>query len=546
MPIARFQMEDGRIARFEVPEGTTPEQAQSLMQGHFAQPTPKPEQQEQTTSMMQDIGQGIGNVAAGAVRGAGSIGATLLSPFESSEENIARRQAMDVGLQSLGAQPESMMYKGGQIAGEIAGTSGIGGTLAKGVQLVPKIASKLGYGGISSAAEFAPKITSALRAGGFGAGKGLGQVGANIAAGAATGGASAGLTGGDVGTGALIGGALPAGISGIKTAAPAILGMTTGAGSESIRQAFQAGTKGGTTAKAFTENLRGKVPVAQVLDDVNANIAEIGRQRAAQYQANMQAVGASAKPLSYKGIDKAVDDALSASVTSKGFIKNKAAASVQKEISDVVEEAKARGMNTAEDFDALKQRIGAIRESIPMNERTAQKIAGDVYNSIKGEIIRQEPQYANAMRDYSEASELLGEIRQTLSNKPNASIDTQMRKLQSLMRNNVNTSYGNRLDLVRQMEAQGGREIAPAVAGQALSSYTPRGLQSASTIPASMIGYGAGGLPLAGLGLLSASPRLVGEASYGVGRLADLGGRIPFSAEALQAARQAGIIETSR
>jgi hypothetical protein len=32
MPIARFQMPDGRIARFEVPEGTSPEEAQSLVQ----------------------------------------------------------------------------------------------------------------------------------------------------------------------------------------------------------------------------------------------------------------------------------------------------------------------------------------------------------------------------------------------------------------------------------------------------------------------------------------------------------------------------------
>ena len=38
MPIARFQMPDGRIARFEVPEGTTPEQAQSMMQAHFESP----------------------------------------------------------------------------------------------------------------------------------------------------------------------------------------------------------------------------------------------------------------------------------------------------------------------------------------------------------------------------------------------------------------------------------------------------------------------------------------------------------------------------
>jgi len=32
MLIARFEMPDGRIGRFEVPEGTTPEEAQKLIQ----------------------------------------------------------------------------------------------------------------------------------------------------------------------------------------------------------------------------------------------------------------------------------------------------------------------------------------------------------------------------------------------------------------------------------------------------------------------------------------------------------------------------------
>lgn len=36
MPIARFQMPDGRIARFEVPEGTTPEQAQSMIEAEVS------------------------------------------------------------------------------------------------------------------------------------------------------------------------------------------------------------------------------------------------------------------------------------------------------------------------------------------------------------------------------------------------------------------------------------------------------------------------------------------------------------------------------
>ncbi len=45
MPVARFKMPDGRVARFEVPEGTSPEQAQAMMAQHFAQPKAAPKVQ---------------------------------------------------------------------------------------------------------------------------------------------------------------------------------------------------------------------------------------------------------------------------------------------------------------------------------------------------------------------------------------------------------------------------------------------------------------------------------------------------------------------
>lgn len=41
MPIARVQLDDGRIARFEVPQGTTPQQAQAYAARHFAGPKPQ-------------------------------------------------------------------------------------------------------------------------------------------------------------------------------------------------------------------------------------------------------------------------------------------------------------------------------------------------------------------------------------------------------------------------------------------------------------------------------------------------------------------------
>src|SRR5690606_25673107 len=42
MPVARYQLEDGRIARFEVPDGTTPEQAQQIGADYFAQQSAEP------------------------------------------------------------------------------------------------------------------------------------------------------------------------------------------------------------------------------------------------------------------------------------------------------------------------------------------------------------------------------------------------------------------------------------------------------------------------------------------------------------------------
>lgn len=490
------------------------------------------ESAQQTQPEPSSISQDAGNVLAGAVEGAGQIGATLLSPIDWAARKLGaedsalfptdRRQAIVEGLRTMGAQPESALYQAGKIGTEVAGTAGVGGALAKG-------------------ATFAPQLASALRAGGFSKYAGLA---ANIAGGAATGAASAGLTGGDVGTGALIGGVLPGGISAVKTAVPAVLGMTTGAGSEAIKQAYGAGKRGGEAAKTFTENLRGNVAPEEVLNVARANIAEMGAQKANAYRQGMAQVSGDKTVLSFDGIDNAMKNAYDMA-TFKGVVKNVQAAKKLQETYDAIAKWKQLDpaqYHTPEGLDALKQNIGGILESIPFEEKTARNAVGNIYNSIKSEINKQAPVYSKVMKDYSSATETITEIEKALSLGKKASADTSMRKLQSLMRNNVNTNYGNRLDIARQLEQQGGQEIIPAVAGQALSSLTPRGLQSASTLPASYLGYSAGGLPLAGAGLLAGSPRLVGEAAYGTGRLANLAGRVPLSQEGLEAARLASII----
>ena len=97
-----------------------------------------------------------------------------------------------------------------------------------------------------------------------------------------------------------------------------------------------------------------------------------------------------------------------------------------------------------------------------------------------------------------------------------------MRKLQSLMRNNVNTNYGNRLDLAKELERAGGKELMPALAGQAMSSLTPRGMMGPAGV--GLGGYAALTNPAALPMLAFGSPRLVGGAAYGAGRMSALPG----------------------
>lgn len=120
---------------------------------------------------ISQIPQSIGNLFAGAIRGAGSIGATLLAPYDIAKDALAgkglsldsnnqRRADIDAGLQSLGAQPDSNLYKAGKVGAEIAGTAGVGGGIANTVSKVAPVV-----------ADAAPSLINAIRTSGMTAGE---------------------------------------------------------------------------------------------------------------------------------------------------------------------------------------------------------------------------------------------------------------------------------------------------------------------------------------------------------------------------------------
>jgi hypothetical protein len=236
-----------------------------------------------------------------------------------------------------------------------------------------------------------------------------------------------------------------------------------------------------------------------------------------QYKQGMAGVSADKTVVDFAPIDQAVSS-LKSMGNYKGQVINKNAAGTVDEIADLVGQWKALDpaeFHTPEGLDALKQAISDIRDTTQLGT-AGRKAADTAYNAVKGEIVKQAPTYAKVMKDYSEATELVKEIERSLVGNQKTAADTAMRKLQSLMRNNVNTNYGNRLDLARQLEEKGA-EILPAVAGQAMSSWTPRGLQAATSGGALFAAVPTGGASLAALPF--ASPRLVGEAAYGLGAM---------------------------
>lgn len=176
------------------------------------------------------------------------------------------------------------------------------------------------------------------------------------------------------------------------------------------------------------------------------------------------------------------------------------------------------GLHTAEGLDALKQRLDAIYPESPKMGQ-AQRVITNLRNSVKDTIVKQSPEYADTMKAYESALDVEREITKALSLGDKVAQDTALRKLQSLARNNVNTSYGHRLDLANILEQQGGIDLMPAIAGQAMNSWAGRGLPSQA---ASLATLGAGYLanPYMLAALPFQSPKAMGGALYGAGSAA--------------------------
>lgn len=319
-------------------------------------------------------------------------------------------------------------------------------------------------------------------------------------------------------------------------------GLGTHTGAESIRTAARAGYEGGPAAQAFRENLRGHAGMDEAVADARQAVQQMRLQRGAEYRAGMGPVRADQTVLNFNDIDNALAN-ITAVKTYKGQSLSPSTQSIRQDMAQAIQAWKTlppQDFHTAEGLDALKQKIGDIRDATQYGT-PERKVADEVYHAIRQTIVNQVPEYAKVMKGYEEASNQIKEIERTLSVNPNATIDTALRKLQSVLRDNVNTNYGRRKELTQFLINSGAPHLMEKLAGQALGSWMPRGL--GKMVATEMLAAGAGaagaGASGAGLGMLAAapfmSPRVMGEAAYYGGRAAKPLSRIP----AMHAARAA-------
>lgn len=294
-----------------------------------------------------------------------------------------------------------------------------------------------------------------------------------------------------------------------------LFGMTSGMGSDTVAAAGRAGMAGD---KSFPRNMSGKVPMTDVVDDAFRGIERMKKEAGVAYQNSMAPVKADGTILDFTSIDKAFTAEInSLKVISRTTGKRQFKVDADqlgpiKKIEDAMATWRAdRGLHTPEGLDALKIRIGSVTTE---HGSQAARIQTSAYNSVKDSIIKQSPGYRGTMEAYESAKTLENELRKTLSLSEKATDDTILRKLQSVARNNVNTNYGQRLNLLKTLEEKGGVNLQNALAGQMASTWSPRGLVSQSGAMGTTLASVLTGNPGALAMLPAMSPRLVGSAAY--------------------------------
>jgi hypothetical protein len=330
------------------------------------------------------------------------------------------------------------------------------------------------------------------------------------------------------------------------------LGLTTGAGGDAITEAakvgFERGAAGAPTnaSDAFLSAMRdpstSSDEIVQLARDAVGNLRQQASQR---YMDTMARFGKNPVPLDVSRVRQRIADIKPKSYDtwrdSQGPrpLDHRAWETMTEFVDEYAYKA-TQDPSLLEPLamDQFKQDLYDIGSKVGgPYDRDAARIAGTAYGAVKDELVKHDPLYADAMKDYEKAATQAQQLESTFGlaaargKKPN--IESAGRKLSQSLRNNVNTNFGTRraqVDELSELDPTG--RLLPSLAGQTLNALEPRGLgrlTSGAALTSGLTGIGLNMVPMAmdvpgylsGANLAALplmSPRVVGETAYYAGR----------------------------
>ena len=330
----------------------------------------------------------------------------------------------------------------------------------------------------------------------------------------------------------------PGAVQGFGNLPSEIAGFPSGAGGAALREATGAGFERGVTGaptprtEALTGEMRSPGESGEtLLNAARSAVQNLRDQGAADYNRLMQQFGQNPKPLDITTVQARLQQLKPRSYDtwSQRRGERPPVHRAWEQMNDFVNEYAGMAQQNPNlllplEMDQFKQDLFDVGSRLGGNyDRDASRIASGAYNAVRQELVRHDKIYADAMRAYEgpalEAKQLEATFGLAAGRGKQPNIESVSRRLQAAMRNNANVGYGTREQQARRLnELDPDRTIIPTLAGSQLSSIKPRGLQSA--VSAGLGGVSALLNPLALLAAPAFSPRVMGEAAYGLGRLA--------------------------
>ena len=319
-------------------------------------------------------------------------------------------------------------------------------------------------------------------------------------------------------TGAIVGGVAPVVTEGIKAVGRRIAdvtGLTSGAGGESVKRAFDAGRRNSQT---FKTAMRGSNNVFNVVDEADDAIRKMERARSEAFKKTL--------PQNGNGIMLPIDDINAAFNNSMNQITG-----VTRGVDDVAENAlrkvqrlaqnvnKAGGLNFNNAMEMKKAIDGIIQPLERAGEKNAVRLIQPIQSALKSTMVKAVPEYSNALSGFAEASQTINAIKKALSMGTNPT--TELRALQGITRQSVAAAQGGKQQLGRILDEVSGGKILDEIAGGQVNSWLPRDIMRALGAGGAAISTSALNTnPLALPAVLSFSPRAVGETAFALGRVA--------------------------